>query len=153
MASALLAVLDQLRTLVTVIILVFGIGYPCQQILMLLMISVFRQSYLAWNSPYAETSIKLALFNEFLVSLYLYFLLLITDYNESDAIRDIASFGLLSVTGTYTALNLSVFFYKILRRLYFKVRAKCVGKKATPEQLKLEETAVGMLPIKEEAGV
>ena len=128
-----MAVLDQLRTLVTVIILVFGIDYPCQQILMLLMISVFRQSYLAWNGPYAETSIKLALFNEFLVSLYLYFLLLITDYNESDAIRDIASFGLLGVTGTYMVLNLSVFFYKILRRLYFKVRAKCVAKKAKPE--------------------
>jgi len=133
LARALLAVLDQLRTLVTVIILVFGIDYPCQQILMLLMISVFRQSYLAWNSPYAKTSIKLALFNEFLVSLYLYFLLLITDYNESDAIRDIASFGLLGVTCTYIVLNLSLFFYKILRRSYFKLRAKCLVKKAKPE--------------------
>ena len=133
MARALLAVLDQLRTLVTVIILVFGIDYPSQQILTLLMASVFRQSYLAWNSPYAETAIKLALFNEFLVSLYLYFLLLITDYNESDAIRDIASFGLLGVTCTYIVLNLSLFFYKILRRTYFKLRAKCVAKKAKPE--------------------
>ena len=120
--------------------MVFAIDYPSVQILSILSISLFRQLYVLATKPYIDFSLALAVFNEFLVSLYLYFLILITDFNESETLKDAASFGLLSVIAVYMVVNLGIFFYMIVRKVYFKVRRKFCLKKAKPEPSKLEET-------------
>lgn len=54
------------------------------------------------------------MFNEWLVSMYIYFMILLTDYNDNQELRLWASYGLLGVTGTYVAVNVLIFTSLIL---------------------------------------
>ena len=74
--------IDLMRTLITIVILIWCRDIPGIQIPLLLYISILRQFYLVIYKPYeSKMNNVLSVFNEFLVSLYLYFLILLTDYN------------------------------------------------------------------------
>lgn len=46
--------------------------------------------------------------------MYIYFMILLTDYNDNQELRLWASYGLLGVTGTYVAVNVLIFTSLIL---------------------------------------
>ena len=133
-------VIDYFRVLVTSIILVKIRDYPAVQIFMLLNISIFRQIYLLYTKPFILLrDTLLAFFNEFLLSLYLYVLMINTDFNVSEGdIKNHASFLLLGITSTYILTNTIYYIVFILSkaqpwvRLCFRkyIKSKCKKKKA-----------------------
>jgi hypothetical protein len=73
------------RWSITSIILVFLRNHPEYQILTLYMISVFIQILIIKGRPMQDsTENKLLMFNEIMVSIYLYILLLLTDFDYQD---------------------------------------------------------------------
>jgi hypothetical protein len=125
---------------VTSIILVKIRDYPAVQIFMLLNISIFRQIYLLHTKPFILLrDILLAFFNEFFFSLYLYVLMINTDFNVSEGdTKNYASFLLLGITSTYILMNTIYYIVFIVSkalpwvRLCFRkcIQSKCKRKKA-----------------------
>jgi hypothetical protein len=120
----LLPVFDLLRILGTVSTLTLSINYPSLQISILFVISVIRQSYLLYHKPLTE-GLVIAVFNELLVTGYLYFLLFMTDANQQMKLRDVASYGLVSMIGTYSIINLLVFVGGVINSVYYKIKKWC----------------------------
>jgi hypothetical protein len=120
----LLPVFDLLRILGTVSTLTLSINYPSLQISILFVISVIRQSYLLYHKPLTE-GLSIAVFNELLVTGYLYFLLFITDANQQMKLRDVASYGLVSMIGIYSTINLLVFAGGVINSAYNKIKKWC----------------------------
>jgi hypothetical protein len=120
----LLPVFDLLRILGTVSTLTLSINYPSLQISILFVISVIRQSYLLYHKPLTE-GLSIAVFNELLVTGYLYFLLFITDANQQMKLRDVASYGLVSIIGIYSTINLLVFAGGVINSVYYKIKKWC----------------------------
>ncbi|TNV72002.1 hypothetical protein FGO68_gene16158 [Halteria grandinella] len=85
-----------IRWLLTSIILVVLRDHSTTQIFLLLIISVLSQCYLIYVRP-LDTRLEntISLFNELMVSLYLYVLISLTDYNDS--LRDQAGAALLYI--------------------------------------------------------
>jgi hypothetical protein len=104
--------------------LTLSINYPSLQISILFVISVIRQSYLLYHRPLTE-GLSIAVFNELLVTGYLYFLLFITDANQQMKLRDVASYGLVSMIGTYSIINLLVFAGGVINSVYNKIKKWC----------------------------
>ncbi|TNV87291.1 hypothetical protein FGO68_gene9418 [Halteria grandinella] len=85
-----------IKWLLTSMILVILRDHPATQIFVFLIISVISQGYLIYVQP-LDTRLEnaISLFNELMVSLYLYVLISLTDYNDS--LRDQAGIALLYI--------------------------------------------------------
>ncbi len=87
-----------------------------------------RQFYVILTRPYVLLLDNcLCVFNEFLISTYIEFFILLTDYNQSEEYRTLASFGLIGVLGVYFGINILVFLGRICHILYLKIRPKCIA--------------------------
>ncbi|TNV86968.1 hypothetical protein FGO68_gene15404 [Halteria grandinella] len=125
LTALLLTPIDLMRTYLTCVILTTIREYPGIQMTIMFYLSVYRQFFIILAQPY-ELGFQnwLSLFNEWLVSVYIYFMILLTDYNDNQELRIWASYGLLGVTGTYVAVNILIFSSLILFNIIKWFRAK-----------------------------
>jgi hypothetical protein len=81
-------VVDMLRTFVTVVILVKMRNYSGLEIILLILVSVSKQVYIIQVRPFSSRLENgISLFNELLISLYIYGIILLTNYNNSAELR------------------------------------------------------------------
>lgn len=146
----LLPVFDLLRVLATVATLTLSINYPSLQICILFVLSVLRQTYLLYHKPLQER-LLLTVFNELLVTGYLYFLLFMTDANQLTKLRDVASYGLVVMVGTYSIVNLLVFCGDVIINVCRRVRKWCHRRKLQKMKAKIEDVKLreGDITMKE----
>jgi hypothetical protein len=102
------------------------------QIFVLLVISVIFQILIIIECPINDVwDQRLTLVIEASVSIYLYGLLSLTDFMGVNALREEIGWLLAVLTGTLVAINLSVFFFRCIRRsiLFIKPRIQaCLDK-------------------------
>lgn len=140
-----------LRTLITVFILVRMRLYTGCQVPLLLCISILKQLYIVHARPFEVPSEnRLALFNESLISIYIYGLILMTDYNNSEFLRLNTPWLLIGTIALFTLINIFIFFNaalalawrsfikqcRILKRKYFRTQinpAINFGEKSPPD--------------------
>ena len=86
------------------------------QIGTLLLISYFFQVLILVLQPIEGGPLenRLALFNELMVSSYLYVLILLSEYNYENAFREEAGWGLLGVIFLSCFVNLGKFLFKVI---------------------------------------
>jgi hypothetical protein len=86
------------------------------QIGLLLIISCLYQVLILVLQPLEGGPLenRLALFNELMVSSYLYLLILLSDFNYEDAFREEAGWGLLAVIFLSCFVNLGKFSFKVI---------------------------------------
>ncbi len=65
------------------------------------------------------------LFNEVMVTVYLYVLISLTDYNDDADLFENCGIALLSVVLFSFAVNFIKFLYFILREIYRKIKKRC----------------------------
>ena len=71
---------------------------------------VVRISFILHARPFTEPiENRIALFNEYLISIYIYGIFLLTDYNTSDELRYYVSLLLVGVIGVYILVNFGNF--------------------------------------------
>ena len=133
-------VIDLIRTLVTVVVLVRLRDYSGCQIQLLILVSYLKQAYILHARPYCTPiENRIALFNESLISLYLYGIILLTDYNNNDELRLYVSYLLVGIMGVYTFINMGNFMTiaiwlawrsikKTCRIIYRKVQKRNIAK-------------------------
>jgi hypothetical protein len=111
--SKLWNVLMLLKWLLTGVILMTLSSYPSAQVLILLIFSIFYQIIIIYSKPFVLSSNnRLRLVTELLISCYLYFYLLLSDYNyelNSDEIIKYSSWGLIGVLGACATLNIIIY--------------------------------------------
>lgn len=96
-------------------------NYPALQIMTLILFQAIYQALFIWTKPYAAGH-GIAFFTEFMILLYLYATLLLTDYvfiEDIDALilfRDFAGWMLLAVILTTSGVNLGSFFVQIVAK-------------------------------------
>jgi hypothetical protein len=111
-----------LRWIVTIVIMVSLRDYSALQILLLLQISVAFQITLLRSKPHREPlDRRMSLFNELMVSLYLYILSTLTDFN---AIQEDThtSWALLSIVLASLSVNLGKALYLLSAEGYRRYR-------------------------------
>jgi hypothetical protein len=123
LSALLLTAVDQVRTVVTVAVLVGMTNFPGMQVMILFAVSQYRQFYLVLVKPY-ETAAQnyLALFNEILVSAYIYCFMALTEFTKSETVKLEASYGLLGILGIYIATNVLFFMTYVVK--YVRLVAK-----------------------------
>jgi hypothetical protein len=92
------------------------------------LLSLIWQVLIIAGRPYEDN--RILFFNELTVSMYLYVLILLTDYNDSDDTFDSLAMILLAVVVVAFLVNLGVvivnffrFLVKSFKRLIFKLRS------------------------------
>jgi hypothetical protein len=137
------------RWTVTVIVLVISRNYPEFQIFSLLITSTTFQILLYKGKPYADMlDNKLALFNETMVSVYLYILLGLTDYNQSNPTRIELGWALVISIFLSVFVNFMKFFYRIgveLIRSYRRRRAEKYRIRKEQAKLDLKKEGVTLV--------
>jgi uncharacterized membrane protein YjfL (UPF0719 family) len=124
-ASSLWTVFILLRWLLTIFILLLLSEFPSIQILMLIFMSLIYQMLVLHIKPYKLPSDnKIQFSNEFLVSLYLYLYIPLTDFQQSDMIRDICAWGLIGVILVCIIINLGNLLMIAGKSIYLKVKSK-----------------------------
>lgn len=102
-----------LKWLITGVILMTLSSYPSVQVLILLILSIFYQIIIIYVKPFIlPSNNRLRLVTELLISCYLYFYLLLSDYNQnlnSDEIIQYSSWGLIGVLGACAILNIIIY--------------------------------------------
>jgi hypothetical protein len=68
---------------------------------------------------------NMLLFNELMVSIYLYVLISITDFNDDADLFENCGIALLTIVMIAFAVNFIKFLFFFLRDLYRKIKAKC----------------------------
>ena len=120
-------VVDMLRTFVTVVILVKMRNYSGLEIILLILVSVSKQVYIIQVRPFSSRLENgLSLFNELLISLYIYGIILLTNYNNSAELRVQASFLLIGIIGVYTLVNVGTFILIALMFIWRHLKRKCI---------------------------
>jgi hypothetical protein len=115
--------------------MVFSRDHYDFQIMSLLSLSVIYQAFLVGSQPLIEKADQLmSLFNEVATSLYLYLMLLLTDYMGDSGFREEIGWALLILIGVVVAVNLfKVMIMRVpnfFKKVYFRVkRWKCLKKK------------------------
>lgn len=124
------------RWMLTAVILVYLRDYSLIQSALMLMLSVLTQcTQLAMNPYPCPLKQAVTLTNEFLNSLYLYSLLLVS-IDSRDSNSQTQSYLLLGVTLTAITLNLAVLLFKVGRwavRAFNRIRMSRVKKEAIEE--------------------
>ena len=114
-----------LKLLFTVIILVQLRNFPGLQIPLLVIISILNQIYIVKVWPFEEPRENyLALLNEWLVSLYLYDNILLSDFNTSGKWRQEAGMALIWILIGSIFVNMLEMFIRCVKGLYPKIQAK-----------------------------
>ena len=120
-------VVDMLRTFVTVVILVKMRNYSGLEIILLILVSVSKQVYIIQARPFSSRLENgISLFNELLISLYIYGIILLTNYNNSTELRVQASFLLIGIIGVYTLVNVGTFILIALMFIWRHLKRKCI---------------------------
>lgn len=120
-------VVDMLRTFVTVVILVKMRNYSGLEIILLILVSVSKQVYIIQVRPFSSRLENgISLFNELLISLYIYGIILLTNYNNSAELRVQASFLLIGIIGVYTLVNVGTFILIALMFIWRHLKRKCI---------------------------
>jgi hypothetical protein len=105
---------EMFKTLGTVAVLVKLREYPTIQIMSLIVLSTVKQGYLLAFLPYKDPKQKfLSVFNEGLVTLYLFTLLALTDANPNAQLRETAALIFIAIVFTYLLANFSCFLFVI----------------------------------------
>lgn len=82
------------------------------------MICTMKEIYILYIKPYSSKWVnRLAFSNEIMISTYLITLMLLTDANESEALKKGCDFALLAITGLFVALNLALFLFESFKML------------------------------------
>jgi Kef-type K+ transport system membrane component KefB len=68
---------------------------------------------------------KMLLFNELMVTIYLYVLISLTDYNDDADLFDNCGIALLTIVLIAFAVNFIKFLYFLLQDAYKRLKAKC----------------------------
>jgi hypothetical protein len=120
-------VLLMIRWALVSVILVVARDYPALQIITNLFLSHLYQFMIIRGKPMEDSfENKMAFFNELMVSLYLYLLISLTDYNLSDDLYDPCGIALLSVVILCFVVNFLKFIIFFLRTIYFLIKRKYV---------------------------
>jgi hypothetical protein len=102
-----------LKWLLTVVILMTLSTYPSIQVLILLLLSILYQMMIFIVKPFIlPSNNRLRFVTELFISCYLYFYLLLSDYNQelnSEVIIKYSSWGLLGVLGACAGLNILIY--------------------------------------------
>ncbi len=122
-------VLVAFRWTLTLLILVFGRDHFEMQIMTLLSLSVLFQALMIGSSPMLERgNQKMSLFNEVATSLYLYVLMLLSEFMGETGIRDYVGQALLVVVGGVVGINFFRVLFNIpgqLKSHYITLKKKC----------------------------
>lgn len=122
-SALLLTAVDQVRTLLTVAVLVGMTDYPGIQVMILFSLSQYRQFYLLHVKPYeSDAQNYLALFNEILVSAYIYCFIALAEFAKTEEAKLNTSYGLLAILGIYIISNVLFFGTQLIK--YLRLVAK-----------------------------
>ena len=106
--------------------------HPELQILLLIMLSVAFQTLLIAVRPYSNPGDqRMALFNEFAASFYLYIMMLLTDFWGENTLRDKVGWGLLVFLSVVVLVNLTKVFWAFFSWVSRKVKKHVVPKVQT----------------------
>lgn len=95
------------RWTLTLLIMVFLREYSGIQILILLVISIFFQVVMFASRPMKDLgNHRMSVFNESATALYLYFMLMLTDYMDDTSLREEIGWCLMSIVGGVVFVNL-----------------------------------------------
>ena len=109
-------------------ILLFLSDYNEFQILSLWLLSVITQALMLRSQPiYDKRENLIAVFIEVMVSLYLYVLLLLTDYWGENEYREQAGTGLVTVVGFSVFVNLTKLTHNVTREVKEYLRQKKIA--------------------------
>ncbi len=115
--SLLWNVLMLIKWLITAVVLMTLSNYPSIQVLLLLFLSWIFQIIIFKYKPFElPQNNRLRLINELFISCYLYFYILLLDFNQavdSEKVHQYSSWGLVGVLGASGGLNL-IFYLKIV---------------------------------------
>jgi len=109
----------QVRWVVTHVIMVFLRELPEVQILSLLIVSWVYLGLQIAGHPYdSQIDHRVGIFGELMISSYLYFMLMLTDFHaEENPFRGAQGQGLVYIVAVSVVVNLSKFTYQIFRNL------------------------------------
>ncbi len=120
------------RWTMTLLIIVFAREYFALQIMSLLSLSILNQSLLLGSKPLVERSDQtMSVINEIANSLYIYMLILLTDFMGDTGIREQIGWSLMILIGAVVFINLMKVLSKIpsaYKKLIRKIREKCSKK-------------------------
>ena len=102
-----------MKWLLTTVILMTVSSYPSIQVLILLLLSIIYQIMIFVVKPFVlPSNNRLRFVTELFISFYLYFYLLLSDYNQaldSEVVIKYSSWGLLGVLGACACLNILIY--------------------------------------------
>jgi hypothetical protein len=140
--------------MITIIILVLLREYPCQEVQCLIFLSHLMQIYLVQARPFpTKAELRMNLFNEVLVSLYLYGYILLSDFSYGyDQVQDQAGLAMLVLifisifaNFTYMIVNVVLVVRSRFRRWFWLERTCCRRTRRHPshkrQQIHPKETA------------
>jgi Kef-type K+ transport system membrane component KefB len=79
---------------------------------------------------------SMLLFNEVMVTVYLYVLISLTDYNDDADLFENCGIALLTVVLFSFAINFIKFLYFIVREIYLKIKKRCGEKSSSTVVIK-----------------
>lgn len=119
-------VIVTLRWTATLLVIVFVRDHYEFQIMMLLVFSMLMQALIMGSRPMKESGNQnMSIFNEVATSLYLYVLILLTEFMGDTGLRDEVGWGLLVLVGAVVGINLLQVLLKIpgaIKSGYFSIK-------------------------------
>ena len=135
MGTSLGQIVEMVKILATVGILVFMRSSPALQLLSLISLSTLKQAYLLSVRPYSDPAQSfLAFFNEGLITLYLLSLMVLTDANETPALRDLASFLLIGLVFLSILANTGLLVFTLLKLAWKKFSKRFLSRAQVYQQ-------------------
>ncbi len=120
------------RWTLTLLIIVFAREYFALQIISLLSLSILNQSLLLGSKPLVERSDQsMSVINEIANSVYIYMLILLTDFMGDTGIREQIGWSLMILIGGVVFINLMKVLSKIpsaYKKLIRKIKDRCSKK-------------------------
>jgi hypothetical protein len=118
-----------MRWLLTVLILILLRDYYSLQLIFLYMLSLCTQYLMIKMKPIKEmTENYLGVFNEFMVQIYIYLMIALTEYNGTNPFRSEFGLGLVAIILISLTVNIVKFLISLGSALFKKCR-KFIGKK------------------------
>ena len=131
-----------IKWLLTGVILTTLSGYPSIQVLTLLVLSIMYQTLILIFKPFVLLSnSRIRFITELFISFYLYFYLLLSDYNQelnSELTIKYSSWGLLGVLGACAGLNILLYLRVAFLLCKNAITRKCQQWRAIKRQRELE---------------
>ena len=116
------------RWSLTIITLVCLRDYPTFQIIVLLGLTMITQIFLVHGRPFIEPlDNKISLFNELMISLYLYVLISLLGFAQNQKLRNLCGLIQVSIIFLSILINTLKFFYTVYVELKFKKEINSCG--------------------------